>query len=711
MKLISASIRNFRLIRNLDLDFSVDADKPLTVIRAANETGKTTCQTALIWCLYGSKSLPSRGDYSLFPSDKIGPDKKKVDVSVDIEFELDHVVGLGKGKRQIQRTKYRMSRSCTERAPQSGNSERTGEARALWKVASQGTSRVLDSDVPAIIENALPESLKDVYFTDGDSAMSFIEAAATQGVKRQRVTNAIEALLGLRVLDSTIKHVAGIASKFSQEIDNKDYADELSKLNDKISGFNDDKEDAEEELKEAEEEIKRTNKELSAKDREIEAALKLGDKDKLNKDLDKIKKNTIRTEDSLKSAYKGVSKVISSESMSRAMLSRHLEASKSILNDMNRSKQLPKVNVPILEEIIDRDVCFCGSDLSEKSLEGKERRKRIIDSIEESRESDLVQEAATSLFYQIRSISTEGAGHEWLTDYSAQSQTLQNADSDLNRLQVESDDLEKVIENIKDSHLQKLREVRQNLHSSLLKQYQVEATRSVVIEKSNISLREANEDCEKVRKKLGKTNTSAGNWDTANAVKIVFEKVVERLQKDELEKVSSEMNRIFLSMIGADSSNSELGLIREARLTEQFDIVVYGPNGHSLNPDQDLNGASRRAITLAFILALTKVSEVEAPNIIDTPLGMMAGYVKQSVLLRTIEEGSQIILFLTHDEINGVEEILDARAGTVFTLTNPGHYPKMLANKPKTQEAGVVRCNCNHRQHCEICERKGAEVT
>ena len=260
MKLISASIRNFRLIRNLDLDFSVDADKPLTVIRAANETGKTTCQTALIWCLYGSKSLPSRGDYSLFPSDKIGPDKKKVDVSVDIEFELDHVVGLGKGKRQIQRTKYRMSRSCTERAPQSGNSERTGEARALWKVASQGTSRVLDSDVPAIIENALPESLKDVYFTDGDSAMSFIEAAATQGVKRQRVTNAIEALLGLRVLDSTIKHVAGIASKFSQEIDNKDYADELSKLNDKISGFNDDKEDAEEELKEAEEEINRTNK-------------------------------------------------------------------------------------------------------------------------------------------------------------------------------------------------------------------------------------------------------------------------------------------------------------------------------------------------------------------------------------------------------------------------------------------------------------------
>ncbi|WP_410254047.1 ATP-binding protein [Sodalinema sp.] len=57
MKLISAEISNFRLLKSLKLDFSCDKEKPLTVIRAANETGKTTCQTALIWCLYGSKAL------------------------------------------------------------------------------------------------------------------------------------------------------------------------------------------------------------------------------------------------------------------------------------------------------------------------------------------------------------------------------------------------------------------------------------------------------------------------------------------------------------------------------------------------------------------------------------------------------------------------------------------------------------------------------
>jgi DNA sulfur modification protein DndD len=159
-------------------------------------------------------------------------------------------------------------------------------------------------------------------------------------------------------------------------------------------------------------------------------------------------------------------------------------------------------------------------------------------------------------------------------------------------------------------------------------------------------------------------------------------------------------------MIGADPEKNDLSTITKAELTEDFDILVYGLNGKQIDPDQALNGASRRAITLAFILALTKVSEVKAPNIIDTPLGMMSGYVKQSVLNQTLKEGTQVILFLTHDEIQGVEHILDTKAGMVYTLTNPAHYPRMLVNQPTVNDAKIIRCACNHRQSCEICARK-----
>ncbi|MYE88913.1 hypothetical protein F4X33_07970 [Candidatus Poribacteria bacterium] len=164
------------------------------------------------------------------------------------------------------------------------------------------------------------------------------------------------------------------------------------------------------------------------------------------------------------------------------------------------------------------------------------------------------------------------------------------------------------------------------------------------------------------------------------------------------------MNSIFLEMIGADPEQG--AIIRQAEINKDFDIVVYGPNDRTLNPDRDLNGASRRALTLAFILALTKVSEVEAPNVIDTPLGMMSGYVKRSVLKTAVRESSQLVLFLTRSEIADCEEILDQEAGQIITLTNPAHFPRMLVNDPRVNERTVLRCDCNHRQECQLCQRR-----
>lgn len=184
----------------------------------------------------------------------------------------------------------------------------------------------------------------------------------------------------------------------------------------------------------------------------------------------------------------------------------------------------------------------------------------------------------------------------------------------------------------------------------------------------------------------------------------VLRNAYDRITNEELVKVSSLMNSIFLEMIGADPEQG--AIIQQAEISKDFDIVVYGPNARTLNPDRDLNGASRRALTLAFILALTKVSEVEAPNVIDTPLGMMSGYVKRSVLRTAIRESSQLVLFLTRSEITDCEEILDQKADRVITLTNPVHYPRMLVNDPQVDERTILRCECNHRQECRLCQRQ-----
>ena len=184
----------------------------------------------------------------------------------------------------------------------------------------------------------------------------------------------------------------------------------------------------------------------------------------------------------------------------------------------------------------------------------------------------------------------------------------------------------------------------------------------------------------------------------------VLKSSYERITNEELIKVSELMNDNFLEMIGADPDQG--AIIRRAEISEDFDIIVYGPEKRMLNPDRDLNGASRRALTLAFILALTEVSQAKAPNVIDTPLGMTSGYVKNSILRTAVQKSAQLVLFLTHDEIAGCEEIIDEAAGKIVTLTNPAHYPKVLVNDPGDVERKVLRCDCDHRSECQLCQRR-----
>jgi DNA sulfur modification protein DndD len=710
MKLIHAHIRNFRILRDLKLDFSTDSERPLTVIRAANETGKTTAETALIWGLYGSYSLPSKGaNFPLYPSDSLAKGQRKVEISVEIEFETEQVLSTNKGQQRIENVKYRLLRICSEYPSTNEYVKRESESVVLFRINDNGTERILDSEVKSIVENSIPEALKDVYFTDGDSAMSFIEAAATQGAKRKRVKDAIEALLGLQVLENTIKHLDNVAKKFQSKIDNTDYADKLEEINDQLDGHNEDIEEWSQELTSLEDKIKEGDKKLEETKRKIEDTLKLGDKEKLAKEIREIEANIKRNIEGRDAALKKLSSLIRSPDIAASMIMIAANEGLKILNEKSAKKQLPKINIPILEELLDRTSCFCGSDLTVNTTEGIQRRKLIEHAIENSRSADALQQAATSLFFGVRSeLFDSSVVGKWKSDYRNFSADYENKSKDVRDSEAALKGKKAEIDLINDKQLIELRSYEQALIKKLNDARVKAGGLSTQISNTKSRISDLEHEQLVVENKLSKTDTSANKLKLTRLTKNVFESVFDHLRKDEVKRVSHEMNRIFLDMIGSDPETNKLTTITKAELTEEFDILVYGSNGHKLNPDQDLNGASRRAITLAFILALTKVSEVKAPNVIDTPLGMMSGFVKQSVLNKTLEEGTQVILFLTHDEIQGVETILDKKAGKIYTLTNPAHS-KMLVNPIAADNIGVIRCECNHRTTCAICARKNID--
>lgn len=702
MKILKAHFKNFRLLKDLELDFSDSNDKRLTVIRAANESGKTTCQYGLMWGLFGSKSVLRR-DYVLSPKDSISMTTKTVEISVEIEFALTEF-NSNRGLFESETNTYKLKRMCLEHWGKQEFQERTAEHCTVHKITSSGLVKLGQAEANEVLNNAMPLALKDVYFTDGDSALAFIEAGATLGIKRARVSMAVESLLGLEVLRQTGKHLGAVAVKFGNEIDNTDYKNELQKISDRISGFEEDIEDSQEEIKIRNEELSKSISEIKSIREKIEALLSLGDKAKLLSDLKSEENGLRRSRSNQDESLKDISNLISKNiNLSQFMISEYAIKGMEIMNGLNKKNRLPKLNIPILEELLQKNKCLCGEDLS-KEL-GLAKRTYIEKSIIDSKDSDAIQDAASSLYYAVRSQEFSEAYTKWLERYNSASQTYFNLDSSINDYQKKINRLQEDISKIDDSNLQLYRENERGLEltkskaSGRLSELQYKITDAT--ERKN----EAEIMRKSLEAKIGKVSNVGSYINLTRKAKDVFEGIIEKLKKEELKKVSDQLNQIFLDMIGSDPEKNNLTVITKAELTEDYDIIVYGPKGNRLDPDQDLNGASRRAITLAFILALTNVSEVEAPNVIDTPLGMMAGYVKQSVLENTIKKSSQLILFLTHDEINGVESIIDTYAGKVYTLTNPAHYPKMLVNKIDVDDSRIVRCECDHRHSCEICQR------
>ena len=359
-----------------------------------------------------------------------------------------------------------------------------------------------------------------------------------------------------------------------------------------------------------------------------------------------------------------------------------------------------------MEDCLNKGRCVCGDSLEEGDPDGVRKREHIQHIINETKQSDEHKKILTELFYRSKgwiAEITEG-NRNWVVEYEEVFDARDKAERQRDTFSKRRKDLEIRLDALKDSDILKLRETRRYFDQQRIR-FRDDFIRAETERRGLESQKAADEARrDKLLKHQKKAQRIIADLQVTKDIEDILKNAYQRIQTEEVDKVSTRMNELFIDMIGADPQQG--AIIKRAEVSREFDILVYGPDDRMLNPDRDLNGASRRALTIAFILALTDVSKVQAPNTIDTPLGMMSGFVKRSVLRIATGQSSQLVLFLTRDEIKGCESIIDERAGQVITLTNPSHYPRMLVHKPVIDQANILRCACSHRDECEICERR-----
>lgn len=695
IQLRRAHFTNFRLLRDVEIEFSTSFDKPLTMIRAENDTGKTTLLTALEWGLFGDDALPAkRSSLRLHPIDwSAESDGSVVPIKVVIEFAaLDEESGT--------ESVFELERSCEERLVDDLEFQASPSHLVLLRHVSGGLKPV-DNPV-ATVASLLPPSLKDIFFINGDRAMRFIEATDEQGVKRQRVGEAVRSLLGLDLLRNARDHVDKSRQEAVSSIRKLGAGTDIGVLAEREQGI-------EAKIRESQETLDRSRNDLDASevrhrtaDKGLKEALATGagEQREIGLRLAAAEKDLVHTRSQHENLLVAHRRLINLPSLTLALAPKPLGTALELLADLEKRKVIPSTLPNIIQDRLEREECICGTCLKP----GTEARDHLEALLAEAMEIDDSKELLAHLNSSVKRSLQEMSGEDTYATRLKDSQAgIQRSLHREKQLEGEIAELRARVSREGPSLEQLERMVTQEERE--MKRLLGETSRAEqVIRQLESQLR----DVDRERRGLEKTNAKVRvgflKETAAKDILGVLKETMEVLQGETIDEVSEQMNAIFMAMIVADEETGSI--IKRVSLTRSHDIIVEGPGGRTIDPDNELNGASQRALTLAFILALVKISGVKAPNIIDTPLGMMGVEVRQAVLKYAALHSSQLVLFLTGSEIVGVEDLIDEFGDKTYTLSNSTHYPNKLLNDPGTDRMESLICNCSHRQSCQLCERR-----
>jgi DNA sulfur modification protein DndD len=717
MKLKSARIQNFKLLRDVRLDFSESREKPLTVIRAENGSGKTSTLVALRWGLYGKDGLD---DPSVRLSPSSWPEATPCEIKVQLDFSHTVYNQMG-GEFVPTATDYRLIRTAEEK-PQGDRPHRAPDRIILYRVTDAGLEKVEPPEV--LIEQMLPEEMKNIFFTDGDAAMSFVSPQLTKASKRDQVKDAIRSLLGLNLLESASEHILGAKKRYTEDIGKVSTSEQLADVTNRLRSAQDSRDRGLERMRGVEHQIEELARRYEEADKRLEIALQAGDHTELLGLKQQAEGQLAETKDNEGNLKIRHQQLLRDDRLSLALLGPTLRQGFSHLAVLHDAGIIPSGSIPVIQERLDLGVCICGTDL----IEGTEARKNVVDLVQQQTGVDERRKVLTELHHASRvDLQREdSAGRIWLEELGGlEKARLHNRRAEVaarDQLRVCKDKLEKIDE----ANIDQCRKDRDSLVVALNAKQDDKRDLQTEIDQAKMLVDELEPQYDALRRKDEKLDLLNSRLSVIDDMASVVTGALQDIQQNYLHLVSKRMNEMFLEMVGADPTHMASGggreearahVFKSAQISQNYEIVVYTGDNRTLNPDHELNGASKRALTFSFIWALTQVSGLIAPRIVDTPLGMMSGAVKKRVLeLVTAPSGEhtdvekQVVLFLTRDEIRGIEDVIDSRAGKTFTYTNSDHFPVDVVNDPGLSAPEIVVCTCNHRQRCGVCARRNDGV-
>jgi DNA sulfur modification protein DndD len=705
----SISLQDFALYPEVTLTFASGSENALTVIRGENESGKTTLMRAFLWCLFGEEALPAIPDVRHPIRPVWAAEGAPARTRVEIRFQARTDRGSNS---------YKLSRSAVT-VDHGGRIGYEQERVSLLLRDGDDWIEQADAKMRILTRRFFRPEMQDFYFIDADKAVEFVggpEGRHDQQLMRRTTSAAVRALLGLDVLLKTASRLEDRATEWRRQVGRqsasaaqRELAEQLEDRKLTLTKTREDLALLRSDLESAEDAYELASRGFEADLSNLEAL------EGLTSEYEAVDQQFSELRSRQAQAINTLVDLLHDRRLYAVLMLPALVRTISVLDPLKESGHIPASEITLLPRLLERGVCLCGAPLA-VGTDGRDHMLQHLESSGETRSNALFLDAVLEGSRRLGNAALGQGDMAWGQDVRELLADLAGVDADVEDLALRRDALKDEREQRagsvtvlreKQKHRDSLAQTRQALQKR---------TEDAAVSERTLAaeVRSLSERIRSATKAEFRTQAASAAAQAAEDAKVVLDAAYAVIERDQVLDVSRSMNAIFKDVISAteDSLFGEVG-IRRAENVAGLSYEPFALEGGRDKPLALANGASRRAIAVAFVLALAEQTGTRVPFVADSLLHAMSGSVRRKLVdyLSSGERVGQPILFGTRADLLDPEvvQMVKERAGQSYTLTSQTHAGGDVARAVPTarHRQQVVVCSCQVDEFCAACERVG----
>ena len=618
-------ISNFKTYLSLDLDLTVDDDRPIILIGGSNGDGKTTLFEAISGALYGLKIESKEHFMELLNQGAVN--KVKPEISLQITF-----VGKVLGQQQKYILKRNYILNPQGRPLESVSLNMNGNMYVYGTMTAPKERVRAEQEISKIIKANLPQELSQYFLFDAMQSSELLK----KNVFQQTIRDNFENVLGFK----KYLQLKRAAEKLQQEW-------------------------AEQRL-EAEKEAKEYSSLCNQKEQlVIDLNASLAEQDRLYKYMSSVEDEYQRAKEGAQQAANLSKRIQDVDGKIRVITedaANYAENLKAFVDNIEINVFLPKLASNLSQEI--NNILRVKEQLQKQSTGTypietlRDVTSKIIDYLKELSLCSQAVDEENVISHIVAMQNTTNAKDPYDYLNTAEVDALRELPKKGNGNQFVSIDRKRQDMEIQLANLDNLRTEKRTLEQTqaggnglLIANYE-DAKRSV--DKLKTQEDSLKNEIQRLEKRIHQFDVQIQQepdvkFDTLVKLRPFFDKVADNLLKKKKTQIETEMqsqlNRLLVSYKG------HVGRVELSDSMENFNIKLYHSAGNEISLNQ-LNAASKQIFIQVLLKVLRNLGDYNPPVMIDTVMGVLDNESRDALMEEYFPQlAEQTILLCTTSEI------------------------------------------------------------